>query len=175
MFGCYFSYGAKRDRKIERGDRNITISFWRISVCFARLDIEHLLATLNAHDTAEARSAADAYRKQLEDTTEALVTQEADHADDLSELGSKINVLTAQLEAAEQRVRELEPEKIEELKRKLAEVSDERDRAVEMGDQYEEEADDARDELELLKKQAPHLLALAHDMTKNLKDAFGVK
>ena len=58
-FGFYFSFGKPRKRLFEHTDISLTVSVWRITVCFARVDIEGLfeqmLVDLKARNGSEER------------------------------------------------------------------------------------------------------------------------
>jgi predicted nuclease with TOPRIM domain len=90
-FGFYLSFGESRKWKWEREKRSLTISFWRITVCFASVDIERLFESVFAkfRERSELRTEnqeLETRLKELEENNRKGVEQEVKLHDEITKL-----------------------------------------------------------------------------------------
>jgi len=110
-FGSYISFGKPRKRKWESATGTLTVGFWRITLCFARLDIEHLfsdvLGDLKAQDRQENRA------KRLEENIKHLQEDLRKEVELNLDLNNKVSKLDAHTEELDDEVTDLEEERRE--------------------------------------------------------------
>jgi len=108
-FGSYISFGEPRTSRWEWGDGTLTISFWRVTICFANLDIENLFSEVLSELKSQTRD--DKRYDRLKDKVSELehgLKEEVEHGFDKQ---GSIDKLEKQVEDMDDDITDLEDER----------------------------------------------------------------